>query len=58
MLLYTPASPCPRWLGNLARGGGVEHAGKRHPRVKLSHTCVLPMSQRETQYSIAYSHPY
>jgi len=40
MLLYTPAYPCQRWLGNLERGGGVQHAGTRHPRVKLSSTAV------------------
>ena len=39
-LLYTPASPCQRWLGNLARGGGGKHAGKRPPRGKRSRTEV------------------
>jgi hypothetical protein len=38
MLLYTPAYPCQRWLGNLERGGGVSHAGKRRLKGKLSTT--------------------
>jgi hypothetical protein len=33
-----PAYPGQQWLENLERGGGVQHAGKRHPRMKLSNT--------------------